>query len=476
MHRNRIQVESTGVASRHRVAYHPPFVLPIMTELVRTLRLRDLALLIVGAVIGSGIFLVPAQLLRQVHGSTGLATLVWLAGGILALLGALTYGELATMKPSAGGVYVYVRDGFGRLPAFLYGWSLFLAISSGAVSALGVAFATYLGAVVPLSPFASKLAALACIAAVTLVNVLGTRKSSDMQNWTTLIKVVLLLGITAVLLVMGRHGADVTSSLWPRETSGIASGFGLAMITALWAYEGWQFVTYSAGEARDPRRDYPRALFWATLSLIVLYMVANAGYLVALGPEAAAHSDVIAASAMKITLGPWAAKLVALTILISVFSAMNSVVLTAPRVFFAMARDGLFFRKLAEVHPRFRTPAIAIIALGVWSAALAMVGSFQKLIGYTMFVAWIFYGLGGASVFPLRRREPDAERPFRVPGYPWTPLVFVGSAFALVVNVIVATPWDASKGLAIVALGLPVYWLLFRRNARTETAETPPPQ
>ena len=447
-----------------------------MAELVRTLRLRDLALLIVGAVIGSGIFLVPAQLLRQVHGSTGLATLVWLAGGILALLGALTYGELATMKPSAGGVYVYVRDGFGRLPAFLYGWSLLLAISSGAVSALGVAFATYLGAVVPLSPFASKLAALACIAAVTLVNVLGTRKSSDMQNWTTLIKVVLLLGITAVLLMMGRHGADVTAALWPRETGGVASGFGLAMITALWAYEGWQFVTYSAGEALDPRRDYPRALFWATLSLIVLYMVANAGYLVALGPEAAASSDVIAASAMKITLGPWAAKLVALTILISVFSAMNSVVLTAPRVFFAMARDGLFFRKLAEVHPRFRTPATAIIALGVWSAALAMMGSFQKLIGYTMFVAWIFYGLGGASVFPLRRRDPDAERPFRVPGYPWTPLVFVGSAFALVVNVIVATPWDASKGLAIVALGLPVYWLLFRRNARTETAETPPSQ
>jgi APA family basic amino acid/polyamine antiporter len=248
------------------------------------------------------------------------------------------------------------------------------------------------------------------------------------------------------------------------------------MITALWAYEGWQFVTYSAGEALDPRRDYPRALFWATLTLIVLYMVANAGYLVALGPQAAASSDVIAASAMKITLGPWAAKLVALTILISVFSAMNSVVLTAPRVFFAMARDGLFFRKLAEVHPRFRTPATAIIALGVWSAALAMMGSFQKLIGYTMFVAWIFYGLGGASVFPLRRREPDAERPFRVPGYPWTPLVFVGSAFALVVNVIVATPWDASKGLAIVALGLPVYWLLFRRNARTENAETPPSQ
>jgi basic amino acid/polyamine antiporter, APA family len=438
-----------------------------MTELLRILRLRDLALLIVGAVIGSGIFLVPAQVLRQVHGSTGLATLVWLGGGVLALLGALTYGELATMKPSAGGIYVYVRDGFGRFPAFLYGWSMFLAISSGAVSALAVAFSTYLGAVIPLGPVASKLVALACIAAVTLVNVLGTRKSSDLQNWTTLVKLLLLVGITAVLLILGRHGAEVTSSLWPREVGGVVSGFGLAMVTALWAYEGWQFVTYSAGEAIDPGHDFPRALFWGALFLTVLYVVADFGYLVALGPQAAASSDVIAAAAMKATVGPWAAKLVALTILISVFSGMNSVVLTAPRVFYAMACDGLFFKKLAEVHPQFRTPATAVIALGVWSAGLAMMGSFQKLIGYAMFVAWIFYGVGGASVFPLRRCEPDAERPFRVPGYPWTPMVFVGSAFALVVNVIVATPWDAAKGLGIVLLGCPVYWLLFRRGGTT---------
>jgi basic amino acid/polyamine antiporter, APA family len=436
-----------------------------MTALLRTLRLRDLALLIVGAVIGSGIFLVPAQVLRQVHGSSGMATLVWLAGGVLALLGALTYGELATMKPSAGGIYLYVRDGFGRFPAFLYGWSMFLAISSGAISALAVAFSTYLGAVIPLSPISAKLVALASIATVTLVNVLGTRKSSDMQNWTTLIKVVLLVGIAAALLLLGRHSAEVVSNLWPRDTSGVVSGFGLAMVTALWAYEGWQFVTYSAGEAVNPRRDFPRALFWATLSLTILYVVANCGYLVALGPQVAANSDVIAAASMKATVGPWAAKLVALTILISVFSGMNSVVLTAPRVFYAMACDGLFFRKLAEVHPRFRTPATAIIALGVWSAVLAMMGSFQKLIGYAMFVAWIFYGLGGASVFPLRRCEPDADRPFHVPGYPWTPALFVASAFGLVLNVVVATPWDAAKGLGMVALGCPVYWLWFRRGA-----------
>ena len=196
------------------------------------------------------------------------------------------------------------------------------------------------------------------------------------------------------------------------------------MVTALWAYEGWQFVTYSAGEAVNPRRDFPRALFWGALFLTILYVVADFGYLVALGPQVAASSDVIASASLKATVGPWAAKLVALTILISVFSGMNSVVLTAPRVFYAMARDGLFFHKLAEVHPRRDTEI------------------------------------------------PVAERPFRVPGYPWTPLVFVASAFALVVNVIVATPWDAAKGLVIVALGCPVYWLLFRRKMKTAAPES----
>jgi APA family basic amino acid/polyamine antiporter len=447
-----------------------------MQQLLRTLRLHDLALLIVGAVIGSGIFLVPAQILRQVQGSTLLATLVWLAGGVLALLGALTYGELATMKPSAGGIYVYVRDAFGPMPAFLYGWSLFLAISSGAVSALAVAFSTYLGSVIPLGPLSAKMVALGSIAAVMIVNVLGTRKSSDLQNWTTLIKVLLLVGITAVLLYLGRSGPEVSASLWPTGTKGVFSGFGLAMVTALWAYEGWQFVTYSAGEAVNPRRDFPRALFWAVLFLTVLYVVADFGYLVALGPQHAAASDVIASDSLRATLGPWAAKLVSLTILISVFSGMNSVVLTAPRVFYAMGCDGLFFRKLAEVHPRFRTPAIAVIALCLWSAVLSTIGSFQKLIGYTMFVAWIFYGLGGASVFPLRRREPQADRPFRVPGYPWTSALFVASAFALVLNVIVATPWDAAKGLVIVVLGCPVYWFIFRRRPHVHEQELPSPE
>lgn len=208
----------------------------------------------------------------------------------------------------------------------------------------------------------------------------------------------------------------------------------------------------------NPQKDFPRALTWSVIFLAGLYLLANLGYLAALGPGRAAASDTIAATAVAAVLNPSSAKLIALTILISVFSSINSVALTAPRVFFAMSNDGLFFRKLAEVHPRFRTPAFAILALGVWSAVLACMGKFQELVNYTMFVAWIFYGLGAASVFAYRRKFPDLPRPYRVPAYPWTPLLFVAAAALLVGNVILSTPRNAAIGLGIVAIGIPAYF------------------
>lgn len=428
--------------------------------LVRTLGLRDLILLIIGSVIGSGIFLVPGSILRQVEGSVALAFLVWIVGGVLSLLGALTYGELAAMKPAAGGLYVYIRDCFGRLPAFLYGWTLFLVIASGSVATLAVAFSTYLGEIVPLAPLAGKIISVAMIAVVTAVNVRGTRESADLQNWTTLVKVALVVAISAVLLFAGRGYAATKAALWPAHASrSLYSGFGLAMIAVLWAYEGWQFAAYSAGEAKQPQRDFPRAFLGGTLFLIAIYLLPNAAYLAALGPERAAHSDTIAATAIAAVITPAAAKLVALTILVSVFSAANSVQLTAPRVFFAMAADGLFFRRLAEVHARYRTPAIAVMAGGAWSAVLAWTGTFEQLFTYVIFAGWIFYGLAAASIFVYRKREPEAARPYLVPGFPWTPLAFVFAAGALVVNTIVSSPRNAAVGLGIVLLGLPAYLL-----------------
>ncbi len=432
-----------------------------MTTLARILNRRDLTFLTVGTVIGSGIFLVPASVLRSVEGSAGLALLVWVAGGILSLLGALTYAELGAMNPAAGGLYVYIRDAFGRFAAFLFGWTLFFVISTGTVATLAVAFATYLREIVPLSELAGRAVSVGMIALLTGVNIRGTRQSADLTNWTTAIKAGSIVLMSAVLLWLGRGwSAAAPAADGGRSTTTLLSGFGLGMIAVLWAYEGWQYPTYSAGETKNPQQDFPRALFAGVMILIALYLLANVAYLAALGPAAAAQSDSIAAAAVGALVGPAAAKLVALAIMISIFSAANSTALTAPRVFYAMARDRVFFAKLAEIHPRFRTPAVAILASGVWATVLTLaIGTFEKLLTYVVFIGWIFYGLAAASVFVFRYRLPALERPYRVPGYPMTPALFIAAAIGLVANQIWAQPWDSLKGLAVVAAGLPGYWL-----------------
>ncbi|MBA3257193.1 MAG: amino acid permease [Pseudomonadota bacterium] len=428
--------------------------------LERTLGLRDLILLIIGAVIGSGIFIVPSAVLRQVQGSVALAMLVWLAGGVLSLLGALTYGELAARNAKAGGIYIYIRDCFGPLPAFLYGWTLFLVISSGAIAALAVAFSAYLGEIVPLTPALSKLVAVGMIAIVTVVNVRGTRESANVQNWTTAIKITAILIMSAGLLWLGRgfSGAGVTS--WPTEAgASLASGFGLAMIAVLWAYEGWQYVTFSAGETLNAQRNFPRALLIGSAALIGIYLLANLAYIAALGPTKAAQTDSIAATAVTAVAGPAASKLVALAILISIFGAANGVTLTAPRVYYAMARDGLFFHRLAEVHPGFRTPAFAVLASSAWAAVLAATGTFEQLLTFVVFSGWLFYALGAACIFIYRRRGFEVTGLYRVPGYPWTPLLFILAAAALVINTMATQPGRAAVGLGVVLLGAPVYFI-----------------
>jgi APA family basic amino acid/polyamine antiporter len=441
--------------------------------LERTLGLRDLILLIIGTVIGSGMFIVPGAVLRQVQGRVALAMLVWLAGGILSLLGALTYGELAAMNPKAGGIYIYIRDCFSTLPAFLYGWTLFLVISSGSIATLAVAFSAYLGEIVPLTPALNKLIAVGMIAVVTAVNVLGTRESSNLQNWTTAIKVAAILIMSTVLLWLGRGFSETGVNLWPAGAgASLASGFGLAMIGVLWAYEGWQYVTFSAGETVNPQRNFPRALLIGSAALIGIYLLANVAYLAALGPIKAAQTDSIAATAVTAVVGPWASKLVALAILISIFSAANGIALTAPRVYYAMARDGLFFHRLAEVHPRFRTPAFAVLAGSAWAAVLAATGTFEQLLTYVVFTGWLFYALGAATIFIYRRRRAEVASPYRVPGYPWTPLLFILAAAAIVINTMATQPLRAAVGLGVVLLGAPVYFIWRSRlEPGTETLE-----
>jgi APA family basic amino acid/polyamine antiporter len=444
-------------------------------RLARSLRERDLLYLFVGSVIGSGIFLTPGLILRRLGGSVAYSLLIWLLGGVLSLLGALTYAELAAANPEAGGLYCYIRDAFGRLPAFLYGWSLLLVIASGTVAALAHAFTTYFQEIFALPPIGETFIPLLLIAVVTVVNIWGTRKSSDLQNVTTLIKVGIIVFLGSILLIFGfwhgQHAAELPAAMGsPLSGFALFSALGFAMITVLWAYEGWQFGTYSAGEVVNPQRSFPRAFLAGSLLLAGLYLFAVIAYLVALGPRAATASNTIAAAAATSVLGPWAGKLVAAAILISTFSSTNSVVLTAPRVFFAMANDNLFFKKLAEVHPRFGTPAAAVFILGVWSSILALAGGFEKLANGAVLIGWIFYGLGAVAIFPIRSANRGKTIPYRVPGYPLTPLLFVLAALAIVGNAVYGAMKDPGQftyllvALGIMLLGLPGYFFWSRRG------------
>jgi APA family basic amino acid/polyamine antiporter len=426
-------------------------------QLRRILGLWDLVLMIVGTVIGSGIFLVPGAVLRAVGNSVPMALAVWLAGGALSLLGALTYGELSAMKPQAGGLYVFIRDCYGPFPAFLFGWTMFFVISSGSIATLAVAFGNYLGEFVQLSALAIKNVAILMILVITVVNVLGTRQSANLLNVTTTIKVGAILAVGTVLLIRGTYSVLGGATSENHGAPGIV-GFGLAMISVLWAYEGWQYVTYTAGETVNPQRIFPLAFLIGTGALIAIYLFANLGYVAALGASGVSESTRVAASALGAVVSQGAGKLVAVAILISMFSAANAIILNAPRVYYAMAKDGLFFDSMSRIHPRFGTPALAVCAAGMWSAILAASGTYEQLLTYVVFIGWIFYALAAAALFVYRKRWPDLARPYRVPCYPLTPIAFIVAALALVGNTIVTQPLRAAIGLGIVSLGAPAYF------------------
>ena len=435
-------------------------------DLARVLKLSDLLVIVIGTVIGSGIFLVPGNVLNSAQGDVGVALLIWALGGVLSLLGALSFGELGAMEPEAGGIYVYLRQAYGPLVAFLYGWAMFFVIGSGSIATLSVAFGTrYLPQLVNLGPVAGKVAAVVVIATVAAVNVRGTRQGAAVQNWSTAIKVGALLLMSIALLARGSAWGPQVRFLDTPLTGTLLSGAGVGMIGVLWAYEGWQYVTFSAGEAVNPQRTFPRGIVLGTALVIGVYLLANVSYVAALGPVGVGGSKRVAADALGTLFGSGWGAVITVPILISILGAANGLTLTTPRVFYAMARDGLFFRKLADVHPRFGTPAVAIIAGSAWAAVLAISGTFEQLYTYVVLSSWIFFVLGAAALFVYRRRRPDAPRPFRTPGYPVTPALFILAAAAVVVNTLAAKPTQGAIELAILATGVPAYFIWRRRNA-----------
>lgn len=436
------------------------------TELPRVLGLISIVGIVIGAMIGSGIFINPSKVAQDVK-TPGLMLAVWILGGILSFFGALAIAELGAMFTRAGGIYVYLREAYGPMVAFLFGWTLFLVIESGTVATLAVGFSTkYLPYFFHLTDLQTKAAAISLIAVLALVNILGVRKGAYLMNFLTSIKFVALIAVCTLIFIFakGSTGHFLAAGATATGGGGLLGRFGLAMVAVLWAYKGWEACTYSAGEIRNPQKKLPLGLFIGTLTVLALYVLANLAYLYVFPASRMAASGRIAADVMAEVFGPAGAAAITLIILMSMAGTANGHLLTSPRVFFAMARDGLFFKSVARVHPRYQTPHVSIIMMASWAAVLSLSGTFEQLFSYVIFGFWIFMGLTVAGVIILRRKRPDLPRPYKTWGYPITPVLFILSSVFLTVNSLIQDFWNSSIGLAIIALGIPVYYFWHGRG------------
>ncbi len=435
-----------------------------MTHLKQALTKFDLTMIAIGSTIGSGIFLTPSGIAHELQ-TPWLILAVWVVGGLMAIAGALTFAELGGLMPGAGGVYVYLSEAYGRLFGFLYGWAYLLVVNTGGVAALSIAFATYFGYFVPIDPVQLKLVAIVGLVIVTIVNVLGVKVGGIFSDIFTLLKIVGILLLIAVGLGWGSsHVTNFATSL-ADYPNGLGSALAVAMVGVLWSYGGWQHASFAAAEAKDPKRTVPFAMIVGALVVTAIYLLTNLAYMFLLPPAAIGTSQRVAADAIGIVLGGVGGSIIAIAIFISTFGTAGIYTLTAPRIYFAMANDGVFFTKVAEVHPQFHTPAVAIIIQSVWVVVLILFwGTFDKLISYVVFTDWIFFGLTAASIFVFRKRKPHDERPYKTFGYPFTPLFFIAIAVWFVFKTLFEKPEQAIAGLAFLALGVPVYYFWRSKN------------
>jgi len=461
------------------------------TDFVKAISRLDATALVVGSMIGSGIFIVSAEILREVQ-APGLLLVVWAASGIVTLMGALTYGELAAMFPRAGGQYVYLREGISPLFGYLYGWTLFVVIQTGTIAAVAVAFGRFTSVFWPglspdvffgftmhfprpigdiavgLSP--QRILAVLSVALLTWINVRGVRTAALIQTSLTAIKT----GALALLILLGAEAlaANFGGNFW--ATGGAAVGLGTigaAMVGSLFSMDAWNNVGFAGSELKNAQRDLPLAMGAGVLIVTVLYVLANVAYLNVL-PAAAiatAPQDRVGTAALQAILGEPGLKLMAAAIMISTFGCNNGLILSGARVYYAMARDDLFFKSAGVLHPEYKTPAVALVVQAVWTSLLCLSGTYTQLLNFVIFAALVFYGLTAVGLFALRRKRPAADRPVRAPGYPWLPALYVIATAVIAVDLLVqdATRTYSFLGLGLVLIGVPVYfgWRAMVRRA-----------
>lgn len=467
-----------GIAEKTAGSVGPP----TDEGLIRALGLGSAVLFVLGSVIGSGIFLTTGVMAETLP-SPSLLLLAWLAGGVVALTGGLTYAELGAMFPNSGGVYVYLREAFGPLLAYLYGWAALLIFFSGGIAAVSVGFADYLSyfwpglsasrvllsAPTPIGTWtlsAAQVVAVLCITAQAWINYVGVRSGNRVNVVITIAKVAGLASLPIMALAAAK-----ASPAWTPVVPAIAhpvAAFGVAMIAVLWANDAWYCVTWIAGEMKNPQRDLPRALFYGISLLTVIYLAVNIAYLYALPLDQLRGASRVAERASTAMVGSRGATFVALTVIVSTFGCNVAAILAGARLLFAMARDGVFLPAAARVHPVYRTPHVAIVALASWAALLALSGSYEQLFTYVIFASNLLHVIGAFAVFRLRRRRPDLPRPYRVWGYPVVPIIFIAAGGAVVINTLVERPKESLAGLALLAIGVPFYLMSKRGEGSRE--------
>lgn len=461
----------------------------------RVLGRWDAVALVVSAMIGSGIYIVSADMMRQV-GAPGLLLLAWIAAGIVTVLGALSFGELAAMFPHTGGQYVYLREGISPLAGYLYGWTTFTVIQTGAIAAVASACARFVAVFVPslsaevragctvclpsgnvaLGLSAQRALAVALVVILTVINVRGVRVAARIQSALSAVKLAALFGVVLIGILVGRDAAALRENLaagfLPAQGSlaAVAPALAASMVAALFSMDAWNNVGFTAGELKDPRRNVPFAMVTGVAVVTALYLLANVAYLCVLPASAIASvpEDRVATAVLEASLGKPGLYVMAAAIVVSTLGCTHGLILAGARVYYAMARDGLFFRVMGTLHARHRTPAVALAVQAAWASVLCLSGTYGELLDYVMLASLLFYVLTVIGLFALRARRPEIPRPVRVPGYPVLPALYVGLTALVAVALLVERPRHTWLGLAVVAMGAPVYavWRVLDRRAR----------